>query len=249
MVYYDDYDDDHSSSSEEEECADDTDDSSFLDTPILPSRSSFRINARVACIGRSLLGHSQPGDANDATPLLKEHASTFSKSAAGEIKRVPTEPTLSCLSLASARSSSRLSRCNDSANELFPSSTSSKPIPRHVSFSHVQVREYELALGCNPSVQSGVPISLGWNYNPNETRHSLDGQGNLESKSKSMSSLRLSDRERARRLESTPNISFEEMTQVLREVEKTKIERRQTLTLYRRERRIASESTKRGQVF
>ncbi|EJK75721.1 hypothetical protein THAOC_02548 [Thalassiosira oceanica] len=244
MVYYDDDDDDHSSSSEEEECADDTDDSSFLDTPILPSRSLLRMHERAAgCISRSLLGRSQPGDVN---PLLKEHASTFSKSAAGEIKRVPSEPKLSCLSLASTSSSSRLSR-NLSANELFPPSTSSsKPIPRNVSFSHVQVREYELALGCNPSVQSGVPISLGWNYNPNETRHSLDGQGNLESKSKSTSSLRLSDRERARRLKSTPNISFGDVTQVLREVEKTKIERRETLTLYKRERRIASESTTKG---
>ena len=256
IMFIDDSDDDHSSSSEsseEEESAGDTD---FLDTPILPSRPPLRMarrprghrDASAAGIGRCLLGRPK-------NSLVQEHASTFSKSAAGEIKRVTTEPTLSCLSTRSLSMSSRssssrrlsLSRCNDSsANEVFSSSTSAKgtSIPRNVSFSHIQVREYEPELDCNPSVQSGVPICLGWNYNPNEKRLSLDGQEDSLPKSKSAGNLRLSDTERARRLESNPNISFDDMTRVLREVEKTKIERRHTLTLYRRERRQASEAAK-----
>merc|ERR1712224_928579 len=40
---------------------------------------------------------------------------------------------------------------------------------RSVSFSSVQVREYDLCLGDNPSVGTGAPVSLDWSYHNEES--------------------------------------------------------------------------------
>jgi len=44
---------------------------------------------------------------------------------------------------------------------------------RSVSFANVQVREYDLCLGDNPSVSTGAPVSLDWSYK-HESSCSLD---------------------------------------------------------------------------
>lgn len=41
----------------------------------------------------------------------------------------------------------------------------SSKMKRNVSFSSLEVREYSITLGDNPSVSRGAPISLSWNYN------------------------------------------------------------------------------------
>ena len=45
---------------------------------------------------------------------------------------------------------------------------------RIVTFDVVQIREYELTIGDNPSVSSGAPISLSWCYYPECQIISLD---------------------------------------------------------------------------
>jgi hypothetical protein len=55
-------------------------------------------------------------------------------------------------------------------------------LTKNVSFHQIEIREYERSLGDNPSVRSGPPISLGWNYNPNHTVVELEDYERLHSR-------------------------------------------------------------------
>lgn len=44
-----------------------------------------------------------------------------------------------------------------------------KPTSRHVSFGVMHIREYSQVLGDHPCCQEGPPVSLGWDYSPQQT--------------------------------------------------------------------------------
>eukprot|EP00540_Astrosyne_radiata_P008224 CAMPEP_0116844048 /NCGR_PEP_ID=MMETSP0418-20121206/12446_1 /TAXON_ID=1158023 /ORGANISM="Astrosyne radiata, Strain 13vi08-1A" /LENGTH=236 /DNA_ID=CAMNT_0004474907 /DNA_START=159 /DNA_END=869 /DNA_ORIENTATION=- len=55
-----------------------------------------------------------------------------------------------------------------SAMRRTPSSSSS--VPRSVSFTSLEIREYTMTLGDHPSASSGPPVTLDWTYHSKETR-------------------------------------------------------------------------------
>ena len=143
-------------------------------------------------------------------------------------------------------STSALHRRNNSTLESSTTSGGSENeefnMVRNVSFSHLQIRHYEVTLGDNPSVSSGAPLSLGWNYDPQENISRInfndddqDGASKSSNSSntntirRSMSELRLSDEERHKRLSANPNISNEELRKTLQTIAVTKLERKESL--------------------
>jgi len=219
-----------------------------------------RPNAHVAAVGRSLLDRPKPKSAatlqsradlperrrrvpdqiatltraakdSRSTMFTDKSSTLFTASSANApvIRRVGTTGTLiSCLTSSSSRCKmSSSSRSINQKNQEF------KPAGRNVSFSHLQVREYEVTLGDNPSVSSGVPVSLGWRYNPQEKFSSLrdkDMGDRAIPRGRSMGELRLSNRERQPRLlrHCGSEISIQDMNDALRATEEAQHERRES---------------------
>jgi hypothetical protein len=183
---------------------------------IFSAPSSTGSSAAAAAAGRSMLNRPR------ANPSYDMNVNTFIASAAGPVPRRNSEATLkSCLSSNSINTMKRSkSSVNGFANEEFK-------MTRNVSFSHLQIREYEVTLGDNPSVSSGAPISLGWNYDPNEKISRLPEV--VECGRRSSNSFRLGDRERQRMLRSNPSVSEADLTRMLSMIADIKFQRKQSL--------------------
>jgi hypothetical protein len=183
---------------------------------IFSAPSSAGSSAAAAAAGRSLLNRPR------ANPSYDMNVNTFIASAAGPVPRRNSEATLkSCLS---SNSINTMKRSKSSVNGFAKEEIK---MTRNVSFSHLQIREYEVTLGDNPSVSSGAPISLGWNYDPNEKISRLPEV--VECGRRSSNSFKLGDRERQRMLRSNPSVSEADLTRMLSMIADIKFQRKQSL--------------------
>jgi len=97
----------------------------------------------------------------------------------------------------------------------------------NVSFDRIEIREYEQILGDNPSVTSGPPLSLGWNYYPKH--HVFDVEVYEENKKiypgRTRSEMQLSRRLRERILKRNWQVPREEMIAMSMEVKRIQKQR------------------------
>ena len=133
----------------------------------------------------------------------------------------------SCLSSNSLKGMKR-SKGSVNAFGLVSCGSEEFKMKHRVSFSHLQVREYEITLGDNPSVSSGPPISLGWNYDPNEKISYLSDEKMIHDQCRS-SPLKLGVRERERMIKLSPNVSEVDLTRVMNAISEIKFQREQSL--------------------
>ena len=199
-----------------------------------PRRSIFPNASSKAAIsaGRALLDRPAASSTCKTAPAKNNHATPFTASAATTpLPRLHTEPAnlKSCLSSSNVLTPPGVSMKNSNPsllggnqqNEVFEP----QPIKRNVSFSHLQVREYDITLGDNPSVSSGLPISLDWSYDPNERIAPIEAFEAVRIRRNS-SDLILSDRQRDGLLNSRADITYSDVSMVLQDVAAARLERK-----------------------
>lgn len=107
-----------------------------------------------------------------------------------------------------------------------PRSLMKKSAKKSVSFTNVEVLQFERQPGCNPSVSSGVPIALGWKLVGGNILQIDDYE--LTQTRRTKNELRLSPNERQRLLKDIWGYSFKEILGATMESRETRTKRMQT---------------------
>ena len=99
---------------------------------------------------------------------------------------------------------------------------------RHVSFSKVQIRQYERTLGDNPSVSSGPALSLDWTYNTDTEILTIEDYEASRPERKTKVEMVVPRHLREKILKIDCGVSRAEMAACVREIQMVKDNRRQT---------------------
>ena len=187
------------------------------------SPSSAKVNPKAAAAGRAMLQRPSSGSAVTSPFTASSATSSLSRS----VRNSASQPVLkSCLSSGSFNGSLPRGRSAHALTEEMRNQEFN--ITRNVSFSKVEFREYEQTLGDNPSVSSGVPVSLGWNYDPNKKVADVEKFEALKT-SRSKEELRMGAGYRADLLQNDYGVSDRELLAAAQEVASIKNDRIATM--------------------
>mmetsp|Transcript_20201 Transcript_20201/g.22896 ORF Transcript_20201/g.22896 Transcript_20201/m.22896 type:complete len:177 (+) Transcript_20201:321-851(+) len=106
-----------------------------------------------------------------------------------------------------------------SSGEVFgDEAKGTKAVPLHVKFASIQIRDYSITLGDNPSCSYGPPISLDWEYDENEAI-SLDQYETMRPSRRKMYQMHILSRHRADLLRYVAGTTDDEMQVVMHEMQ------------------------------
>jgi hypothetical protein len=100
---------------------------------------------------------------------------------------------------------------------------------RVVSFSQLEIREFNMTLGDHPSATSGPPVMLDWDSQPTQRSVSLDEYEMTRSPRRKRKQLKLSYKDRKGILEESGAFSPEEVNQAWAEALRIRQQRQETL--------------------
>ena len=159
---------------------------------------------------------------------MPEHTFTSSSSSSytptsPSISETGTSSTRSATSLANSLQSSVLSSSHDEQSCFTTKKT--------VTFGNISIREFDLTAGDNPACSSGVPITLGWTYNPVHDEFPIDVFEGFRDGHRCATSneLKLSERVRYRILANEWKVSKATIAKAERRCRQSKNERQESL--------------------
>lgn len=109
--------------------------------------------------------------------------------------RLRRSTSLPHTSAAATASTTNVSTSNNSSGHSSTSNQTSKQHKRCVTFTNIQIREYNTILGDHPCCQSGPPLALGWEYKHEEVVIDIDDYDD-EARRRSKDELRLNCEDR-----------------------------------------------------
>eukprot|EP00563_Minutocellus_polymorphus_P007874 CAMPEP_0181022466 /NCGR_PEP_ID=MMETSP1070-20121207/1527_1 /TAXON_ID=265543 /ORGANISM="Minutocellus polymorphus, Strain NH13" /LENGTH=346 /DNA_ID=CAMNT_0023099405 /DNA_START=31 /DNA_END=1071 /DNA_ORIENTATION=+ len=152
----------------------------------------------------------QPETPEDSDAYTKLHENRAALKIGGNGEESPQKPTLVDKSGLSASLPNRFSSsspggvgvglrrvASGSCLKRANSEDTIKKPKRTISFANLEIREYDLTIGDNPSVSYGPPVQLSWQYSESQTRCLEEYE-----------SEKLMDRSRGRRSSRVENISW-----------------------------------------
>lgn len=168
---------------------------------------------------RSIFGKTFTEPQSSCSPdfgfkMLKKDDRTTSMPAKLPSSKMPRKPSLKKVSSFIGNTKSE----KDGDSEMKPS----------VSFSNLQIREYDVALGDNPSCSFGPPVSLGWDYQDAEVVPLEKYERARSNKFPRRKSFMLSYNVRKYLLLKTAGYTKAELREAMKEVERIKHERKMT---------------------